>query len=466
MSRALAIFRKDARHLWPHIAVFLTLLALAALLDPTYTSRDPLAYSLFSSLLPLACWSLIIAAIHEEKLPGDRQYWLTRPFSWKDLLGAKALFVVAFINLPMLVCHAAILSAVGVPLLEHFPALLWRQVFFVAFYILPVAALAAISRNIGQLILTALLIVLPIALRQGFLFARFRLHWGDSGWMLTSAVALVLAAGVAAILAIQYSGRRTALARVTAAAVACAVLGVTFIPARGSPRTDSVRISLDSRRGRPADSQTTGSDSVAIEIPVRVDGIPAGADLVKNRMTLRIEGSDRRAWRPISVEGGLHEVANGAGWLGTSMDRKIFLYLQNSSLTMSGTLDFTLFVQAQVLPVPRDRRVVAPRIGVCSHAVDSSGTISIVCYTPFPQASLYLGKPGRGANWIVARGFAGAPLPTEAGFQPLTKFSTQLPFASWNDIGDAQLIAGRPLAHVEVPFEFRGIKLADYAARR
>ena len=104
--------------------------------------------------LPLACWNLIIAVIHEEKLPGDRQYWLTRPYSWKDLLAAKALFVAAFINLPLFVWHVGAFAAVGVPLGEHLPALLWRQLFFSAFYILPVAALAAITRSLGQLILT------------------------------------------------------------------------------------------------------------------------------------------------------------------------------------------------------------------------------------------------------------------------------------------------------------------------
>src|ERR1035438_7151012 len=137
MTRILQIFRKDIRHLWPQAAASLILMALAAILDPTYINgrQKSLSYSLLVGFaLPLACWNLIIAAIHEEKLPGDRQYWLTRPYFWKELLTAKALFVLVFINLPLLVWHFGAFAAVGIPLGEHLPALLWRQLFFSAFY--------------------------------------------------------------------------------------------------------------------------------------------------------------------------------------------------------------------------------------------------------------------------------------------------------------------------------------------
>src|ERR1022692_1080017 len=193
MTNALHIFRKDVRHLWPHAAACVILMALAAILDPTYASRgQSTAYSLLAGFaLPLACWNLIIAAIHEEKLPGDRQYWLTRPYSWKDLLAAKALFVVAFINLPLFAWHAAAFAAVGIPLGEHLPALLWRQVFFSAFYIPPVAALAAVTRNQGQTILGALMIVFPFGVIQDLFFARGRMSRQGVEWMTAAAVAAV-----------------------------------------------------------------------------------------------------------------------------------------------------------------------------------------------------------------------------------------------------------------------------------
>ena len=108
MTQIISVFRKDARHLWPQILVFVALVLLAAVVDPTYTRRElSTAESLIWTALPLACWNLVIAAIHEERLPGDRQYWLVRPYSRAGLLTAKALFLVAFVNLPVLLIQAA-----------------------------------------------------------------------------------------------------------------------------------------------------------------------------------------------------------------------------------------------------------------------------------------------------------------------------------------------------------------------
>jgi hypothetical protein len=40
----------------------------------------------------------------------------------------------------------------------------------------------------------------------------------------------------------------------------------------------------------------------------------------------------------------------------------------------------------------------------------------------------------------------------------------QLPFANWEETAGAQLIAARPLARVDLQFEFRGIRMADYGS--
>lgn len=469
MPRAIAIFRKDARHLWPHITIFLFLMALAALLDPTYTGRGASSYTLLSSLLPLACWSLVIVSIHEEKLPGDRQYWLTRPISWKDLLAAKALFVIAFINLPLMLFHLVIWLALGIPPLAHLPALLWKQVFFAAFYILPVALLAAVTRNIGQVIMAALLILVPAwlitSLLGVLLFVRVRLAWLGFDWLRTVGVAAVLTCGIAAVLVFQYSRRRTALARTLAAAVALAALAVFYTPlekAFAGRSSNVVRISLDSRHGRPDRRQPNGWNTVGLEIPVRIEGLPRDVQLRKDLMAVEIESPAAGAWRPSLAEGGLHEVAGDQAWLTILVSKPVYMETKNVAANVSGALEYTLFGDSQTLPPPQDHAVVVPRIGVCSEGTDSLGKLSVVCYSPFPQASLYLGTPATGANWIVPMGYVGAPVPTAAGFQPLTRFWSQLPIASWKDTGDARLIATRPLARVDLRFEFRGIRMADY----
>jgi len=342
-----------------------------------------------------------------------------------------------------------------------------EEVFFSAFYILPVAALAAITRNIGQVILAALLIVVPAALLEEFLFARFRLARGGREWMLTASVAAVLYCGIAAVLMFQYSRRRTAVARILAGAVALAALAVFYVPlenAFAGRSSNAVRISLDSRHGRPIRTQPNGWNTVGLEIPVRIEGIPRDVQLRKDHMTVQIE-SPAGAWRPGLAEGGLHEVTDGQAWLTILVSKPVFMETKDAPADVSGALEYTLFGDSQALPPPKDHAVVVPRIGVCSEGTDSLGKLSVVCYSPFPQASLYLGTPLSGDNWIVPMGYVGATVPTAAGFQALTRFSSQLPFASWKDTGDARLIATRPLARVDLQFEFRGIRMSDYAGR-
>src|SRR5580704_7308812 len=153
-QQALHIFRKDVRHLRFEIAGILLLLIVLVLTGvqtweglqarggPESDSDGPL-----DLLLPVA-WSLLIArAIQTEALPGDRHFWLTRPYSRPGLLLSKALLIVAFINLPLFVAQAAIISFDGLPLSSNFAGLLWNQVLISVLLLLPVAAMAALTRS-------------------------------------------------------------------------------------------------------------------------------------------------------------------------------------------------------------------------------------------------------------------------------------------------------------------------------
>ncbi len=230
--KVLAIFQKDARHLWPQIAAFWALLAAASALDPTYTHRRPLpAETLLGIALPLACWNLVMAAIYENRLPGDRQYWLTRPYTRGGLAAAKAVFVGVFVNLPVLVAHGTVMAALGIPPWQHLPALAWQQVFFTAFAILPPAAVASVTTGLRQVLLAALAIVAPLFVgttaysfltRHAVFF--FNPQWGMHFWLKTVITAAVLTLGAAGVLFLQYWRRATAWSRALAAGVALLAL--------------------------------------------------------------------------------------------------------------------------------------------------------------------------------------------------------------------------------------------------
>src|ERR1039457_3108986 len=104
MPQAQWIFRKDFLRLWGVLGVAVPLQVLARWADSSPAAAG--VQLLTGSFQALAQWFLVVSLIHEEAVPGDRQYWLTRPIAWKDLLLAKLMFVLLFIPLPCFLTDA------------------------------------------------------------------------------------------------------------------------------------------------------------------------------------------------------------------------------------------------------------------------------------------------------------------------------------------------------------------------
>jgi hypothetical protein len=176
----------------------------------------PLAAGL-RTLQVLACVVLITLLIQQERLVGHRQYWLTRPFGWKELLGAKALFLITMVNVPIVIYHCAQLTVAGINTMYWFSELCWRQELFTAFLILPSAAVAAVASNLGQAILSSIGTFLTLAavadivrdkgLWLWLIFDEVH-HWGAP-----LAPVLVVAAAATGVILLQYSSRQEVLAR-------------------------------------------------------------------------------------------------------------------------------------------------------------------------------------------------------------------------------------------------------------
>src|SRR5258705_3373752 len=205
-QQALHIFRKDARHLRLEIlGVFLLLFfliltgvqtweGLQMRGGPASGSEGPI-----SVLLPVA-WSLLIArAIQTEALPGDRHFWLTRPYNRASLVLSKAVFIGAFINLPFMLAQATIVSLDGLPLFSNIGGLLWNQALVSVLLLAPVAAIAALTRNLAQflpaVVLTAALLAGPVSERRSP---------GDLEWIRSSLGLSVAAVITAVVLWRQY----------------------------------------------------------------------------------------------------------------------------------------------------------------------------------------------------------------------------------------------------------------------
>ena len=222
MNQVLHIFRKDVRHLWREIAASLALLVAFAWLDIRSWSQPyggmatgvsallgaEMLPGLVNLLLPVSWIFLIVRVIQGESLVGDRQFWVTRPYDWKQLLAAKTLFVLTFVNFPLLLTDAFLLARAGFHPTHYLSGLFWLQLMWILFLFVWLAALATVTHSIAQMLLALLLIVLDLIstsalssiIQKSGLSGSINMWWG-----------LVVIAVAVIIVLVQYSRRRTVL---------------------------------------------------------------------------------------------------------------------------------------------------------------------------------------------------------------------------------------------------------------
>src|SRR5579884_1283220 len=101
MRQALHIFKKDVVYLRREIVLMLSLAAALFWLGSRGVSGGDLSDAL-SVFLTIAAAFTIARLVHAEVIPGENQFWITRPYDWRSLLLAKLIFIGAFIALPVM----------------------------------------------------------------------------------------------------------------------------------------------------------------------------------------------------------------------------------------------------------------------------------------------------------------------------------------------------------------------------
>src|ERR1051325_5041100 len=112
MEQTWHIFKKDIRYLRFEIAFLLLLIALFTWMATHGGAASSLS-GVMEPLIVAAVAYTLARLIHAETIPGENQFWITRPYQWSSLLAAKILFAVTFVNLPVLVAQTIILLTFG-----------------------------------------------------------------------------------------------------------------------------------------------------------------------------------------------------------------------------------------------------------------------------------------------------------------------------------------------------------------
>jgi hypothetical protein len=225
MKQALHIFRKDARRFWPEILVSMAALVALIWICP-YTWRAALptpgghapsgmrssVLVFFPEIVTATWFFLITRVVQAERLVGDTQFWVTRPYGWKSLLAAKVLFLAVFVYFPLVVVQCVLLLRAGFHPHLYVGGLVYDLLLITAVLVAPIFAMACVTRSLAWTVLTLLGVLAGLAtfFSLGMLILPVNavvLPWADPIPQL-----LCLCLCVAAIV-LQYAGRRTGAAR-------------------------------------------------------------------------------------------------------------------------------------------------------------------------------------------------------------------------------------------------------------
>lgn len=450
------ILRKDLRHLWTYLVVLWALLFAAVWWkgEPGFDAQS-IALQVLPVAATFACWVFLTALIHDERLVGDRQYWLTRPLGWRRVLAAKVLAALALVCVPVFVFQAIVFAAHGLSPMRFFGDLLSKTVLFTAYFVVPGMALACITRKLAH----ALLVLFVLAGAAAIFNDMF---WY---WIPVWVAAAVLLLGSAVVVRFQYRQRQVAAASVLfAAVVALALLGASYFPGEAqaaiqnaaSPRRlpeNQLAITFDPGRKCPLMFRRSIPNHASLEIPVIVSGLPNGSNvLAMGELRTLPHG-------PAAIVVALHDVIDERGWLRVALPLNTLPALANRPLEFTGNLELEWFERTATVSPDDMADLSAALPGACT----TQGEGSISCATPQARASLLL---LRRRQWIarstdtqeVLVPFDTAPLPYSPWPVALQYYERTPAGPSISNVG---VVIYKPAAFVERHVDLKDVRLTD-----
>jgi hypothetical protein len=452
------ILRKDWNLLWPMVAVVAAIQIGYewAIFSSGLFGENPGAEAL---LRPLTlAWfagiaALTVAVVHQDPIPGADQDWLIRPLNRTQLLLAKMIFLALVISAPMFMMNLTHALAMRMPVAASLIAVLSKELFIFACFIVPVAALAATTRNMTELMVLAATLVLIYAVSVSLSAFLLGADWCPTchtgmAWLQHLGQHAGILVGAAVVLFLQYYRRQSTVARGLAivgtvslvfiqlpwntafhieqwlsessgdAAAVALELGKelpTQDPASGGNSADSrqttqmlLRGQLDQafvnlhRRARP------GGAPVTIDLPVRIIGISGDELLLADRSQILLFGEDGRLLyrgKGTGASAGLL-AAEGGEVTSSGLSYQAFelpgnVYRNAAARTVRLQIEYTLTlvkVRAEHKIAALDGELRSADLGLCATRLDRNN-ITVHCKSisqaPFCYSGTLYGADGR-----------------------------------------------------------------------
>lgn len=406
MKQALHIFVKDVRLYWIEILATLAVTTLFVWLYPAGWRGSstitvwPWVPALVTGLLPVSWLVLITRVIHAESLVGERQFWITRPYLWPQLLGAKALFAVAFVYVPFFVAQCLLLREAGMHPLSQMTGLFFNLLLATGIAVLPMACLAAVTSNFGKTLLALLGLIL---FAGGVAFLSSILPTSSSTDFPGDELSFAMAVCVfVAVLLIQYSRRSTGLAWMflIGLAVAFSVIGLA------GPEEWAVRMTYpestaatgphlafrppQAATGSAAPSDEIGPREVTVVFPIAISGIATGTAVKMDDAQVRFTSPDGVRWASYwQSESATWLPGETDGSVSFKISRSFYKRMKETPVTAEISVALTLLKAGKMtrLTLPANKFEI-PGGSVCGHSEVLGDDLS--CLSPVRQPPLMM----------------------------------------------------------------------------
>ena len=262
----------------------------------------------FAPILFFGLWFIVtVRVIQGESLVGDREFWMTRPYRWGQLMAAKALFLLLGLNAPFLIAQVIVLNSAGIHLSSSLiPGLLFLQLEFTFFLTFPAAALATVTESLVQWGLAV----------AGMLVYAMMLSWLpwdklppglEGGENICGVLGMALIApALAFVLVWQFAQRRVWPARLVFASVLLVIpfmiflSSTQFIRSTAYPRSTGappLQLSIAENYLEPGRAYTrNNSDFLNPEISIPVIALPAGPGTIIDAEGWRVTLTGDNGW--------------------------------------------------------------------------------------------------------------------------------------------------------------------------
>jgi hypothetical protein len=484
MKQSLLIFRKDMDALRIEIVVF-AVLAFAFAWTKLHIRNDEWT----DLLIALAGCFLIARVVHADAIPGDRQFWLTRPYNRMSLLSAKLLFILLCVSLPLACAQFAVAVRLGYSASQIAPKLLFNQLALLGIGALPVLALCSLTSSIVIFIVVALAVALVSMAATLFSLFPVSQHSVPQAvdWVRNALAELLLLAIAGVVILRQYRHRATR-SSIVAGIAGLSVAGAVYMlmPAGSVLRVQSwlsakpglssgVTVSAKAGNAFPP----VGRSIMNVPLSLVVGHLPPNVEVRADDLNISVAWPDqplRFAQRP-----GANRRPESAGTavfdVALLVTPELYLAKLDEPLTITGSLYLTLFGEDEKRTISLGRGPGAAQDGLrcqASRLIDRARPVipppgaevtewhsadSLTCTALFLWPSrLVYGQAGdhqfEFSNTLISY----SPLPARLSFAPIE--------ARWSEAEDAKdvtIVTRKPLDHFRRDFAVTGMTLRDFS---